>query len=255
MAVIYEVEGDVVVISINRPERRNAVDLKTANQLIDAFKTFEADKHLSVAVFTGKGGAFCAGADLHAISMGESKPVQEDGDFAPMGPSRLRLSKPVVAAVEGPAVAGGLELALWADLRVAAKSAVFGVYCRRFGVPLIDLGTIRLPRLIGQSRASDMILTGRAVDAEEAFSFGLVNRIVESGEALNASKAMARQIAAFPQLCLRNDRMSMLEQWHLSESDALRNEIKHGRDTIRSGETLSGATAFARGKGRHGSFD
>ncbi|MEO1658160.1 MAG: crotonase/enoyl-CoA hydratase family protein [Pseudomonadota bacterium] len=255
MTVSYETDGPVAVVTINRPERRNAVDNATAQALYDAFKAFDADEALSAAILTGAGGAFCAGADLRALAEGEEKPVLEEGDYAPMGPSRLRLSKPVIAAIEGPAVAGGLELALWADMRVAGRSAVFGVYCRRFGVPLIDLGTIRLPRLIGQSRAADMILTGRPVDADEALSFGLANRVVDDGEALNAAKVLAHQIAAFPQLCMRNDRQSMFEQWDLPEQQAIENEIRRGLETIRSGETLSGATAFSGGKGRHGSFD
>ncbi|MEM0928296.1 MAG: crotonase/enoyl-CoA hydratase family protein [Pseudomonadota bacterium] len=255
MTITYETDGVVAIITINRPERRNAVDMPTAQALYEAFKTFDADDGLSVAVFTGAGGAFCAGADLQAIAGGQRNTVVEDGDLAPMGPSRLRLSKPVIAAVEGPAVAGGLELALWADMRVAGQSATFGVYCRRFGVPLIDLGTIRLPRLIGQSRASDMILTGRAVDAEEALGFGLVNRVVPDGEALKTAKTIAHQIAAFPQLCMQNDRQSMFEQWDLPEAEATRNEIRRGLQTIGSGETFDGATAFTGGKGRHGSFE
>lgn len=254
MTVQYETEDEIAFVTLNRPERRNAVDLPTGEALLETFKAFDADPELSVAVLTGAGGAFCAGADLQAIAEGERKPVKEDGEFAPMGPTRLRLSKPVIAAVEGPAVAGGLELALWADLRVAAHSAVFGVYCRRFGVPLIDLGTIRLPRLIGHSRAMDMILTGRGVSGEEAFEMGLANRLVPEGRAMTEAKALAREIAAFPQRCLRNDRQSALEQWDLTEAAALKNEIRKGLDTIGSGETISGATAFSQGKGRHGSF-
>lgn len=254
MSVGYEVSGKIVTITIERPERRNAVDLKTAEHLVEAFKAFDNDENLSVAVFTGAGGAFCSGADLQALAQGERKPVLEHGDFAPMGPSRLRLQKPVIAAVEGFAVAGGLELALWADMRVAGCSAVFGVYCRRFGVPLVDLGTIRLPRLIGQSRATDMILTGRGVSGEEALAFGLANRLVEDGEALGAAQELARQIAGFPQTCLRGDRQSMFEQWDLTEQEAIANEIRHGLRTIASGETLSGASSFAKGAGRHGSF-
>ncbi|WOE73760.1 crotonase/enoyl-CoA hydratase family protein [Alterisphingorhabdus coralli] len=254
MTIQYETRDTIAVVTIDRPERRNAVDMPTSQALYDAFKQFDADEALSVAVLTGAGDAFCAGADLRAISEGEKKPVREEGDFAPMGPTRLRLSKPVIAAVEGPAVAGGLELALWADLRVAAQSSVFGVYCRRFGVPLIDLGTIRLPRLIGQSRASDMILTGRGVGAEEAHAMGLANRVVADGEALDAAIKLASEIAAFPQLCMRNDRLSMFEQWDMREEEALKNEIRRGLETIESGETLSGATAFAGGKGRHGEF-
>jgi len=254
MTVEVELVGEIAIIKINRPERRNAVDLPTAEALIDTFKTFDADDALSVAIFTGAGENFCAGADLQAISAGEQKPVLEDGDFAPMGPSRLRLSKPVIAAVEGYAVAGGLELALWADMRVAGQNASFGVFCRRFGVPLVDLGTIRLPRLIGQSRAADMILTGREVKGEEALSFGLINRLVDDGSALEAAKALAKDLCQFPQACLRSDRQSMYEQWDLTERDAIANEIRHGLSTIKSGETVSGASVFSGGKGRHGSF-
>ncbi|MBV7266079.1 crotonase/enoyl-CoA hydratase family protein [Erythrobacter ani] len=254
MSVDYETSGSIASIKIRRPERRNAVDLKTAEQLIEAFKTFDRDDALSVAVFSGDGDTFCSGADLQALSQGERKPVLESGDFAPMGPSRLRLLKPVIAAVEGFAVAGGLELALWADMRVAGRSAVFGVYCRRFGVPLVDLGTIRLPRLIGQSRAADMILTGRGISGEEALAFGLVNRLVEDGKALGTAYALAHQMSAFPQTCLRSDRQSMFEQWDLSEQEAIANEIRHGLRTIASGETLSGADSFVNGTGRHGAF-
>ena len=254
MSVRFETQNSVAIVTIDRPERRNAVDMETAEALVDHFKAFDEDERLSVAVFTGSGGAFCAGADLQALAGGGRMTVEPEGDFAPMGPSRLRLSKPVIAAIEGPAVAGGLELALWADMRVAARSAMFGVYCRRFGVPLVDMGTIRLPRLIGHSRASDMILTGRGVDAEEALSFGLINRLVEDGQALSAAIELAEQVAAFPQHCLRNDRASMFEQWDLTETEAIANEIHRGLATINSGETLSGASAFLGGKGRHGEF-
>jgi enoyl-CoA hydratase len=254
MTVQYETAGAIATVTINRPERRNAVDLPTAEQLIEAFQTFDRDPSLSVAIFTGAGGNFCAGADLQAIAAGEKKPVLESGDFAPMGPSRLRLSKPVIAAVEGYAVAGGLELALWADLRVGTPNASFGVFCRRFGVPLVDMGTIRLPRLIGQSRASDMILTGREVQGEEALNFGLINRLVPDGQALDAASTLAKELLSFPQACLRSDRRSMLEQWDLPEVTAIANEIRLGKQTIKSGETVSGATAFSGGKGRHGTF-
>lgn len=254
MNVGYKVENDIVVITILRPERRNAVDVATAQELFDAFKAFDQDDQLSVAVLTGEGGHFCSGADLQALAAGEKKPVVEDGEFAPMGPTRLKLSKPVIAAVEGYAVAGGLELALWADMRVASRSAVFGVYCRRFGVPLVDLGTIRLPRMIGHSRAADMILTGRGVSGDEALSFGLANRLVEDGSALAEAKSLAKDLAAFPQACLRNDRRSMMDQWSLDEHDAIAHEIRLGLNTIGSGETLAGASAFSGGKGRHGTF-
>ena len=254
MNVEYDIDGKIAIISINRPERRNAVDKSTATDLYNAFLKFDNDNSLSAAILTGKGGHFCAGADLSALSNGEPNTVNKDGLMAPMGPSRLRLSKPVIAAVEGYAVAGGLELALWTDLRVASASSMFGVFCRRFGVPLIDLGTIRLPRLIGQSRAADMILTGREVGAQEALEFGLVNRLVDDGKALESALELTNQIVAFPQTCLRNDRLSMLEQWDLSEREAIMNEISHGLQTINSGETLHGASAFKEGKGRHGTF-
>lgn len=246
-------DGAVRVVSIERPERRNAVDQPTAAALAEAFRAFDADPDLSVAVLTGSGGTFCAGADLKAVAAGTGNRVTEDGD-GPMGVTRLRLGKPVVAAIEGHAVAGGLELAAWCDLRVAARDAVLGVFCRRFGVPLVDLGTIRLPRLIGHSRAMDLILTGRGVGAEEALAMGLVNRVAEPGEALAAAVQLAGEIAAFPQQCLRGDRLSALEQWDLSEGDATRNELRHGLATIRSGETQRGAEAFTQGKGRGGAF-
>lgn len=247
-------EEGILTVTINRPHRRNAVDRETADQLYATLKAFDANPDVSVAILTGSGGTFCAGADLQALSDGHGNRVESEGDYGPMGPTRLRLSKPVIAAIEGHAVAGGLELSLWCDLRVASQSAVFGVFCRRFGVPMIDGGSIRLPRLIGQSRAMDMFLTGRPVSAEEAFQIGLANRIVPEGTALEAAKALAQQIAAFPQTCLRNDRQSLLEQWSLSEADALINETALGLKTIQSGETVSGATRFKEGAGRGGSF-
>lgn len=254
MSVQYETRGAVAIITLNRPDRRNAVDGPTADQLAEAFRRFDAEEGLSVAILTGAGGTFCAGADLKAVSTGEGRNrVEETGD-GPMGPSRLKLSKPVIAAIEGHAVAGGLELALWCDLRVMAEDAVFGVYCRRFGVPLIDGGTVRLPRLIGQSRAMDMILTGRTVEADEALSIGLANRVAEPGQALKTALELADQIAAFPQLCLRHDRQSVLEQWGLNETDAMLNEVRLGIKTLASGETVEGATRFAKGEGRHGQF-
>jgi enoyl-CoA hydratase len=252
--VVFETDGDVAIVTIDRPEVRNAVDGPTAAALAAAFRRFDADEALSVAVLTGAGGTFCAGADLKAVSTGAGLAVVEDGD-GPMGPTRMLLGKPVIAAVEGWAVAGGLELALWCDLRVAAADAVFGVFCRRWGVPLVDLGTIRLPRLIGQSHALDMILTGRGVSGEEAVRMGLVNRVVEKGKAREAAVALAHDIARFPQRCMRADRMSAHEQWSLSWPDAIRNEFRHGYAVITSGETLAGATRFARGAGRHGSFE
>jgi enoyl-CoA hydratase len=244
-------DGPVTVVTIDRPDVRNAVDRTTAEGLADAFRAFDADDGRAVAVLTGAGGAFCAGADLNAISSGGGNRATPDGD-GPMGPTRMLLDKPVVAAVEGHAVAGGLELALWCDLRVAARDAVFGVYCRRWGVPLIDGGTIRLPRLIGHSRALDMILTGRGVSGEEALAFGLANRLTETGAALDGAVALAHELARLPQLCLHSDRRSSYEQWALSLDDALANEFERGAATIASGETLEGAARFASGAGRHG---
>jgi len=256
-SVLVERDGPVTIVSINRPHCRNAVDGATARKLYDAFLAFDTDDSASVAVFTGTGGYFCAGADLKAVASGDPNKKREIGGFdtiAPMGPSRLRLSKPVIAAVEGFAVAGGMELALWADLRVVAEDATFGVFCRRFGVPLIDLGTIRLPRLIGHSQAIDLILTGRPVGAHEAHRMGLANRLVARGEACAHAIALAREIARFPQTCMRADRLSALRQWDLSEEDAIANEMRGGLEVIASGETLSGATRFASGVGRHGAF-
>jgi enoyl-CoA hydratase len=247
-------DGRIAVITIERPERRNAVDRETAQGLYDAFKAFDADEDLDVAVLTGRGGYFCAGADLKAISTGGGNRIPETGDFGPMGCTRLRLGKPVIAAVEGPAVAGGLEVACWTDLRVAAEGATFGVFCRRFGVPLIDLGTVRLPRLIGASRAMDLILTGRPVDAAEAHAIGLANRVVPKGEALGAAVELARQISAFPQLCMRNDRLSALEQWSLDWDQAQAAEVRFGMETLRTGSAVEGATRFAQGQGRGGVF-
>jgi len=245
--------GPVLVVSIDRPERRNAVDAPTAEALRRAFEAFDAEDDAAVAVLTGSGGTFCAGADLKALAAGERRPVQAHGP-GPMGPTRLELSKPVIAAIEGHAVAGGLELALWCDLRVAAADAVLGVYCRRFGVPLVDGGTVRLPRLIGQSRALDLILTGRAVAGPEALEMGLVNRLTAPGGALGAALELGRELAAFPQQCLRNDRRSALAQWGLDEDAALAVEARAGNATIASGETALGARRFASGHGRHGSF-
>ena len=242
----------MLVVTINRPEVRNAIDGPTASALAQIFRDFDVDDALSVAVLTGAGGTFCSGADLAAIFDDARRlSVAEDGD-APEGASRMLLSKPVIAAVEGYAVAGGLELALWCDLRVAAEDAIFGVYCRRWGVPLVDGGTIRLPRLIGHSHALDMILTGRGVSGPEALSMGLVNRLVPHGAALEAAVALASELARFPQQCLRSDRLSSYEQWSLSLEEALRNETRRGLDVIRSGETLKGARRFVEGYGRHG---
>jgi len=247
---------DVLVVTIDRPEVRNCVDRETAEGLAGAFRAFDADEVLRVAVLEGAGGCFCAGADLKAIGAGSRKTnlVTLEGD-GPLGPTRMRLSKPVIAAVEGHAVAGGLELALWCDLRVAARDAVFGVYCRRWGVPLVDGGTVRLPRLIGQSHALDMILTGRGVAGEEALRMGLANRLVEPGQAREASVALAQELAAFPQRCLRSDRQSALTQWGHGIDEALAEETRLGLEVIRSGETRDGASRFAAGAGRHGSFE
>lgn len=252
--VSFERDGRIGVVTIERPERRNAVDAATAQALYDAFKMFDADEGLDVAVLTGRGGYFCAGADLKAVAEGRGNRVTPDGDFGPMGCTRLRLGKPVVAAIEGPAVAGGLEVACWADLRVAAEGATFGVYCRRFGVPLIDLGTVRLPRLIGHSRAMDMILTGRPVSAREALDVGLANRIAPEGGALAAAVDLARQISGFPQLCMRNDRLSAIQQWSLDWDEAQAFEIKVGMETLRSGSSVEGASRFVSGQGRGGAF-
>ena len=218
----------VTIVTIERPERRNAVDLPTARALLSAFRHFDEDANADVAVLTGAGGAFCAGADLRALAEGETRPIEPGGEFGPMGPTRLRLGKPVIAAVEGPAVAGGMELALWCDLRIAARSAVFGIFNRRFGVPLIDLGTIRLPRIVGHGRALELILTGRAVGAEEALRIGLVNEVTEDGGALARAVALARALCAFPQTAMRNDRLSVLEQWDLTGEAAIANEIERG---------------------------
>ena len=254
MSVHYEVEGPIAVVTIDRPEVRNAIDGSTAKQLAESFQNFESDDALSVAVLTGADGTFCSGADLKAVSSDQNNlRVDLEGD-GPLGCTRMSLSKPVIAAVEGHAVAGGLELALWADLRVAANDATFGVYCRRWGVPLVDGGTIRLPRLIGQSHANDMILTGRGVSGQEAFNMGLANRLCSPGMALSEAQNLAQQLAEFPQLCLRSDRRSSYEQWGMSFEDALRNETVLGRETIESGETREGATRFAQGAGRHGDF-
>jgi enoyl-CoA hydratase len=249
--VLVEQHGAVTVVTIDRPQVRNSVDERTAEQLAAAFSAFDSDAAQSVAVLTGSGGCFCAGADLKAIARGHGNRVEETG-LGPMGPTRMELSKPVIAAIEGHAVAGGLELALWCDLRVAAEDAVFGVFCRRWGVPLVDGGNVRLPRLIGQSHALDLILTGRGVSGEEAHAMGLANRLVPTGQALTAAIELAEQLARFPQHCLRSDRRSALEQWSLSEQEALLLETRRGLEVIRSGETRDGAQTFAAGAGRHG---
>ncbi len=253
VSVRVEREGPVTTVTLERPAVRNAVDRATAAALADAFRAFDADLASSVAVFAGAGGTFCAGADLSAIARGEPNRVMPDGD-APMGPSRMRLSKPVVAAISGYAVAGGLELALFCDLRVCDDNAKFGVLCRRFGVPLIDGGTIRLPRLIGLSRALDLILTGRLIDAAEAKEMGLVNRVVAEGEALRAATALAHDLAKFPQACLRHDRASTYEQFDLDFEEAIQNELRHGLASLAAG-SQGHAAEFVRGKGRGGRFD
>lgn len=254
--VLYERRGPVAVVTINRPEVRNCVDGPTAAQLAEAFRRFEAEEDASVAVLQGAGGCFCAGADLKGVGEGRGNRVDRDvSRDGPMGPSRMLLAKPVIAAVEGYAVAGGLELSLWCDLRVAASDAVFGVFCRRWGVPLIDGGTIRLPRLIGQSHALDMILTGRGVSGEEALRMGLANRLVAPGEALDAAVRLAGDLARFPQRCLRGDRLSAYGQWGLDLEGALAEETRIGLEVIASGETQAGAQRFAAGAGRHGAFE
>ena len=245
----------VTVVTIHRPEVRNAVDRETANGLAEVFADFELDESADIAVLTGADGVFCAGADLKAVASSTSAPTLRPEGNGPLGCTRMLLSKPVIAAVEGYAVAGGLELALWCDLRVAAEDAVFGVYCRRWGVPLVDGGTIRLSRLIGHSHALDMILTGRGVSGEEAREMGLANRLTPVGKALEGAMELARNLVTFPQLCMRNDRLSSYRQWGLSIDEALREETRLGMEVIRSGETRQGAARFAAGKGRHGDFE
>ncbi|MFJ3230729.1 crotonase/enoyl-CoA hydratase family protein [Streptomyces sp. NPDC086787] len=251
MPVRLEQQGHVTTVVLSRPEVRNAVDGPTAAELVAAFRSFEADGNARVAVLWGEGGTFCSGADLKAVGTEQGNRVAEGGD-GPMGPTRLRLSKPVIAAVAGHAVAGGLELALWCDLRVAEEDAVFGVFCRRWGVPLIDGGTVRLPRLIGTSRAMDMILTGRPVPAREAHDIGLANRLVPTGRAREEAEALAAALARFPQSCLRGDRASVLDQDGLDETEAMRGELRYGMAVLAQG--LEGAARFAGGSGRHGSF-
>ena len=250
MSVRVEKRGAVTVVRIDRPAVRNAVDRPTAQALAEAFRAFDEDASASVAVLAGEGGTFCAGADLKAVAEGRGNRVEPEGD-GPLGPTRMRLSKPVIAAIDGHAVAGGLELALWCDLRVAEEDATLGVFCRRFGVPLIDGGTVRLPRLIGLSRALDLILTGRAVGAAEALAMGLVNRVVPKGQALEAALELARTITAFPQVCLRGDRLSAYEAFDLAFDEAMANELRHGSQAL-SREAVEGASRFVNGTGRHG---
>ena len=250
-SVLYEIRNKVAIVTLNRPLVRNAVDRATAEELVRAFREFDADDSLDIAVLTGASGNFCAGADLKALASGDGNRMSEDGD-GPMGPTRMLLSKPVIAAVEGYAVAGGLELALWCDLRVAASNAIFGVFCRRFGVPLVDLGTVRLPRLIGHSQAMDLILTGRGVSGEEALRMGLANRICPPGQALLSAIELAGSLSEVPQMCMRSDRLSVYEQWSRDWDAAMRNEFRRGREVVASGETVRGAARFAGGAGRHG---
>ena len=255
MAVHLEVIERITVVTLSRPEVRNAVDAETASALAEAFLEFDENDDSDVAILYGADGNFCAGADLKALAAGVGTNELSETGNGPMGPSRMVLGKPVIAAVAGHAVAGGLELALWCDLRVVEASAIFGVYCRRWGVPLVDGGTVRLPRLIGHSRAMDMILTGREVGAEEALAMGLANRVVADGMVLQEALALAGQLVRFPQNCLRSDRLSALRQWGMPEADAIDNEFARGLEVIESLETLTGATRFASGKGRHGKFD
>lgn len=253
MPVYVEKDYPVYTVVLDNPEVRNAVDGITAQQLADAFRGFERDEKALVAVLWGTNGTFCSGANLKAIEGGHDNRIDKDGD-GPMGPTRMRLSKPVIAAVAGYAVAGGLELALWCDLRVVERNAIFGVFCRRFGVPLIDGGTVRLPRLIGLSRAMDMILTGRPVTAQEAFEWGLANHIVDDGKSRIEAEKLAKIIAEFPQTCMRNDRMSAYQQYGMSLKDAMTNEFEWGLRTLASGEYLVGSKVFTEGKGKHGTF-
>ena len=252
-SVLLHRDGHVLTVTINRPQARNAVNVATAAALAQTFQEFDRDATLHAAVLTGAGGTFCAGFDLREVAQGGRAAIDPAGT-GPMGPTWLLLSKPVIAAIERYAVAGGLELALWCDLRIAARDAVFGVFNRRFGVPLVDLGTVRLPRMIGHSRAMDLILTGRSVAADEALQMGLINRVVESGKTLDAAVNLAHSLADFPQHGLREDRLSAYEQWSLNQDQARDNELRHGLKVIRSGEANSGAERFAAGEGRHGSF-
>ncbi len=251
--VIFETRDEIAVVTIDRPQARNAVNSETATELAETFERFDADDKLKVAILTGSDGCFCAGADLKQVAGTTEGGSRRSGD-GPMGPTRMLLSKPVIAAVEGFAVAGGLELALWCDLRVAAEDAEFGVFCRRWGVPLIDGGTVRLTRLIGHSHALDMILTGRSVSGEEARMMGLANRLTEPGEALNGALELAQLLAQFPQMCMRSDRLSSYRQWDMPIDAALAMESELGGEVLRSGEALAGAKRFASGKGRHGEF-
>ena len=252
-SVLVKRDGNVAIVTINRPHARNAVNTATAQALFEAFAAFDRDDSLRVAILNGAGNTFCGGFDLKEVAQG-GRVLSENETRGPMGPTWMELSKPVLAAVEGYAVAGGFELALWCDLRIAARDAVFGVFNRRFGVPLIDLGTVRLPRMIGQSHALDLILTGRSVSGDEALRMGVANRLVEPGKALEAALQLAHALAEFPQQGLRGDRMSAYQQWSLSWQDACRNELRLGLRALNSGEAVAGASRFASGAGRHGQF-
>ncbi|MHA1728156.1 MAG: crotonase/enoyl-CoA hydratase family protein [Promethearchaeota archaeon] len=253
MVIKTEKKYPVTTIIIDNPKVKNAIDGPTSKELANAFRNFEKDEKALVAVLWGANGTFCAGANLKAIAEGQTIRIEKDGD-GPLGPSRMILSKPVIAAVSGYAVAGGLELALWCDLRIVEKSAIFGVFERRFGVPLIDGGTVRLPKLIGLSRAMDMLLTGRSVTAKEAFSWGLANRIVEDGQSRFEAEKLAKEIACFPQICMRNDRLSAYEQFGMNLKDAMAIEFEYGMKTLTNGEFLEGSKSFTQGKGKHGKF-
>ena len=254
MAVLIEIEYPIYTIIINNPKVKNAVDGSTAKELANAFRRFENDEKAEVSVLYGANGVFCSGANLKAISEGAGNRIERQGD-GPMGPTRMNLSKPVIGAVAGYAVAGGLELALWCDLRVVEKSAIFGVFNRRFGVPLMDGGTVRLPRLIGLSRTLDMILTGRPVTADEAYTWGLANRIVDDGKSREEAENLGRSIAKFPKFCMRNDRLSTYDQFGLNLEDAMSKEFEYGLNTLEYGEFLKGTKEFTQGKGKHGNFD
>ncbi|MFX0137323.1 MAG: crotonase/enoyl-CoA hydratase family protein [Candidatus Hodarchaeota archaeon] len=253
MPIKIERNYPVFTVIIDNPEVKNAVDAPTALELANAFREFEEDKKALVAVLWGANGVFCSGANLKAIAKGQGNKIEREGD-GPMGPTRMILSKPTIAAVSGYAVAGGLELAIWCDLRVVEESAVFGIFCRRFGVPLVDGGTVRLPRLIGLSRTLDMLLTGRAVSAHEAFTWGLANKIVKDGTSREEAEKLANEIAQFPQICLRNDRLSTFDQFGLEMKQAMKSEFEYGLKTLKSGEFLEGSKEFTKGKGKHGKF-
>ncbi len=254
MTVRIEKDFPVFTVIIDNPDVKNAVDGPTAQQLSNAFREFENEDAAKVAVLLGSNGTFCSGANLKAITEGRGNKIEKDGD-GPMGPTRMILSKPVIAAIAGFAVAGGLELALWCDMRIVEENAIFGVFCRRFGVPLIDGGTVRLPRLIGLSRAMDMILTGRPITATEAYQWGLANRVVKQGESRKEAESIAKQIALFPETCMRNDRLSAYEQVGLDIKDAMKNEFEYGLKTLESGEYIEGSQNFTKGKGKHGNFE